>query len=44
MYTNILAPPISIGVTTTENGHIENPSAVKVIIIAPFASSFEYKA
>ena len=43
-YCNILVPPISLGVTKTENGHTENPSASIIIIIAPFASSPEYTA
>jgi len=43
-YNYLLAPPISIGVITTENGHIENPTAPMVTIIVPFASSPEYTA
>ena len=43
-HVNILEPPISMGVTTTENGHIENPSASMVIVIVQFASSSEYTA
>ena len=42
-YHSILVPPTSMGVTTTENGHIENPSATIVIMIVPSCSEPEYK-
>jgi len=44
LHYDLLGPPISIGVTRTENGQIEYPSAVMVILIVPFASSSEYTA
>ena len=44
MLTKLPGPPISIGVTTTENGHIENPLASTVIMIVPSCSVPEYTA